>query len=213
MLTTLYIDVSTGNLLTALNNPVVVNPNTIPWPVGDTRLMQVYLLQPLQEQIPSVNNYEIITTAGKQFELFLDNGELSAAAGYQAYTQLINWNTDPNNQYFYGVLSLNTANLDALLGTKTIASCFLRAGFVDANGDNTVLSTQINVFPGIPNAVNVVPAGLTPLSLEAAKQIFVQVQGAAGAGFTLQSPLGKHIYVQAVDNGDGTARLDASPID
>lgn len=213
MLTTLYIDVSTGNLLTALNNPTVVNPSTIPWPVGDTRLMQVYLLSPLQVQNPSINNYEIVSTAGKQFELFFDNGELSTSEGYEAYTQLINWNTDPNNQFFYGVLSLNTAALDTLLGIKTTAGCYLRSGYVDANGDTTVLSAQINVFPGIPNAVNVVPAGLTPLSLEAAKQIFVQVNGAAGAGFILQSPLGKHILLQAVDNGDGTARFDASPID
>jgi len=211
----LYIDTSKNQLLTSLNNATPVNALNVPLFIGDTILVQVFLLAPLQVQNPSQFNYSNIGTAGKALMLFLDNGQIEQSPSYTVYTQLVNWNTDPNNQYFYGVLSLNTAALKTLIGSATTTTCYLHIGYVDANGNTTDLLLPITLLAGIPNAVNDVPAGLTPLSVEAANQIYVRADGNPnnpGASFVLISPLGKKILIQAVDNGDGTARFDASPI-
>ena len=209
MLLSLYINTAANQLITSLSNPAVASPAALPFFVGDTIALQVYLLTPLQVSNPSTFPFSNVSTAGLNLELFLDQGEYDSGI---IYTQQVNWLTDPNNQYFYATLALNTAALQTLIGTNTSATCFLHIGFTSAQGDTTVLLQPITVQAGIPNNAVAVPAGLTPLSLEAAKGIFVQVVGPAGAGIILTSPDGKEIMLRAVDNGDGTASFHADPI-
>lgn len=216
---TLYIDTSSNRLLSSLNTSSSVQPSSLPFFVGDTLQLQIYLMVPLQTFTPSVPNYAIIPTAGLTLELFLTNGLDSGAVGYAQYTQQIVWNTDPNNQYFYANLALNTPALVALLANNTSAKATLVVGYVQNGTDTTVLYQPITVQPGIPTGNLVVPPGLTPLSLEAASGLFVPKAGvppnaplAFGAGFILTTPLGVKLFIHAIDDGQGGATFQADSI-
>ncbi len=176
-------------------------------------------MRPLQVFTPSVPNYAIIPTVGLTLELYLTNGLDSEAAHYAQYTQQVVWNTDPNNQYFYANLALNTQALIDLLAENTSAKAYLVIGYVQAGADTTVLYQPITVQPGVPTSNLVVPPGLTPLSMEAASGLFVPIAGvppnapaAFGGGFILTSPLGKKLFIHADDDGAGGVVYKADPI-
>lgn len=219
---TLYIDTSANRLLSSLNTSSSVQTSSLPFFVGDTLQLQVYLMNPLQTFTPSVPGYQIIPTTGLTLELFLTNGLESGAVGppaYAQYTQQVVWNTDPTNSYFYANLALNTAELIALIGDSTSAKAYLVIGYVQAGKDTTVLYQPITVQPGLPNSNLVVPPGLTPLSLEAAVGLFVPIIGvpanaplAFGSGYILTTPLGKKLFIHAADDGQGGATLQADQI-
>lgn len=210
---TLYIDVARNRLVSALNASTLIDPLSLPLFVGDKLQLQVYLMTPLQTQQPSIPQYSIVSTLGLALGLYLTNGQDSNAVGYVAYTWQVAWNTDPNNTYFYATLDLTQAALVTLLGSNTSASCYLVVGYVQGGVDTTVFYKPVTVQPGLPNAVGPPLAGLTPLSAEAAAQMFVPINGgAAGQSFIMLTPLGKRLLIQAVDNADGTISFQASPM-
>lgn len=216
---TLYIDTSSNRLLSSLNTSSSVQPSSLPFFVGDTIQLQIYLMKPLQTFTPSVPGYQIIPTVGITLELFLTNGLDSSSPDYEQYTQQIAWNTDPNNQYFYASLSLNSPDLVALIGNSTSAKAYLVIGNVVPLNDTTYLYQPVTLQPGVPTSNLVVPPGLTPLSLEAAVGLFVPKSGvpanapaAFGAGFILTSPLGKKLFIHAADDGQGGVTFQSDPI-
>ena len=178
---TLYIDTSTGNLLESLNQSQTVSPSTLPLAVGDTPLFQIYLMAPLPSYKPSQPNYYNIGTAGNTLELYLTNGLDENALGYLAYTWQVDWFTDPTNAYFYANVALNTEALITLISTNLTATAYLTIGYNNAGGSFTPFNSQVTLKPGLPNAVGPVPAGLTPLSLEQARGLFVPISGASHA--------------------------------
>jgi hypothetical protein len=214
---TLYVTTNGQGLISSLNTSQPVDPTSLPLYIGDTVQLQVYLMDPLQTTTPGISNFGPKNTAGLNLMLYLTNGLDSNSGSYVQYSQQIVWSTDPNNQYFYATVALNTAGLITLIGNNTQASAYLVIGYQTAAGDTTVFEAQVTLKPGIPNANIVVPAGLTPISLEQARMIFVPVSGVSipggptGQGFYLTTPNGKKLFVQAIDNADGTASLDASP--
>lgn len=216
---TLYIDTSSNRLLSSLNTSSSVQPSSLPFFVGDTLQLQIYLMKPLQTFTPSVPGYQIIPTLGITLELFITNGLDSSSPDYQQYTQQIDWATDPNNQYFYAGLSLNTPDLVALIGNSTSAKAYLVIGNVVPLNDTTYLYQPITLQPGVPTTNLVVPPGLTPLSLEAAVGLFVPQSGvpanaplAFGGGFILTSPTGLKLFCYAKDDGQGGVTLQSDQI-
>jgi hypothetical protein len=209
----LYIDTSVvnGQLLSGLNDDSILPLSGIPLYVGDAGLvLQIYLMTPLQIKNPSnPSNYSIIPTTGLTLEVFLDNGEFNTDV---IYTQQVNWQTDEDNQFFYAFFPMNTAALETLLGSQTSATCYLHIGYLQNGLPTTVFLQQISVSCGIPNALAVVPAPLTPLSVQAADQRYVPMTGAPGEGFILTSPNGVQKMIHLVDVGAGDAQLQADPV-
>jgi len=208
----LYIDTTANQLLAGLNAPSAIDPTGLPFMLGDDLNLQVYLLNKTGSTLQSYNPYTIIPNAGLALVVYLDNGQADGTI----YTQQISFTNDPGLQFFSGSLSLNTAGLTALLGTATSATCWLHIGYLQNGVMTTVLAVQVSIGVGVygvtGNALAVVAPGLTPLSEQAAVQQFVQVAGPAGQGFILQSPAGKKIFLRVIDNPDGSAEFQASPI-
>lgn len=207
----LYIDTTSNSLIAGVNDFSSVDPATLPFFFGDTLNLQVYLMNKTGTTLSGSNPYTVIVTAGITFFLYFTDGKATATI----YTQQISWNSDPANQYFYSTLSLNTAALQTLLGTSTGASCYMKAGYIQNGLQTTVLSAVVNIGVGIPSTNLVVPANLTPLSVEVARAMFVPEDGAPanpGQGFFLLTPNGKKLYIHATDNPDGTASFNADPL-
>jgi hypothetical protein len=203
---TLFISVSENALLTGLQESAQIDAQSLPLFYGDTLALKVYLLNKLESKTLADFPYEKLSTSGLAFFLYLTDGKASPTI----YTQQIVWQTDANGLYFYANLALNTAALASLLGTATQASCWLKAGFTQAGLPITVLSKQVNISAGMPGASLDVPAGLTPLSVEVANATYAPLIGCTGIQFI--SPSGKIILARAVDNPDGTASFEQSPI-
>jgi hypothetical protein len=204
----LYIDTTENILISGLNTSGSFDPNKIPFYYGDTVNLRVYLMDKLQVRFPSDFPYSIIPTTGLQLFLYLDDGTV----GGTIYTQQISWATDANSQYFYATLALNTAALATLLGVSTGKTCYLKIGYVQAGLQTTVFSQTINIGVGIPASGLVVPPGLTPLSVEVANATYYPLAPAAGVPLYITSPNGKILIIRAVDQPDGTADMEASPI-
>jgi hypothetical protein len=205
----LYVDITDNALQFSLSDSTNVNPLSLPFFAGDGGLtLQIYLRQLLQTTQPSQNNFVTVNTAGLTLFAQLDSGSYNGTI----YTSQATWVNDPNDTYFLGSFPMNTAAMMDLIGNGTSATAVLRIGFFDEGEPTTVFAQTVNILPGIPTMPLVVPAGLTPLSVQAANGMFVpQNGGNNGQGFSLISPLGKKLFLQAVDNGDGTASFGASP--
>jgi hypothetical protein len=216
----LYVDTSTGNLLAALNLSTTVNPMSLPFAVGDNPMFQVYLLAPLPSYTPSApsGNYYNIGTAGNALEIYFTNGLDESSPDYAAYTWQNTFYTDPTNAYFYNNISFNQEALVTLLGNNQTASAYMTIGYTTAAGAFTPSKLQVQFTAGLPAVVGPVPAGLTPLSLEVARNLFVPVSGypvvggPGGAGFYLTTPSGRKLLIQAIDPpGGGPAEFQATP--
>lgn len=214
----LFINTQANQLIGGLNTQNVVNPLTLPFYAGDSGLvLQVYLMTPLATNLPSQFNFSVIPTTGNTLFAQIDNNAEGSGAGQigNPYTSQNTWATDPTNSYFYAYFPMNTAALQALVTAQNPAPATLRIGYFNSGLPLTVLSVGIQVLPGIPGTGTAVPPPLTGLSVQVANTLYVLQNGLAngqpGAGFFLTTPLGKKIYVQAVDNGDGTASFQASP--
>lgn len=94
------------------------------------------------------------------------------------YTQQFTWtpNGDAANPYFFAQLPMNTGNINSLLGSSSSQTAYLEVKYIAAGGvPTTVLSKQVTIQAAViqSNSV-VVPAGLTPLSAEAANALFLK---------------------------------------
>ena len=207
----LYIDTTSNGLIAGVNNPFSINPASLPLYYGDTLNLQIYLMNSTGTTLSSSNPYTVINNAGLQLFVYLDD----SIVGGTIYTQQISWASDPTNSYFYSTLSLNTAALQTLLGAATSKTCWLKVGYVENGLQTTVLSVVVTIGVGIPSTSLIVPAGLNALSVEVARTMFLPIDGNPnnpGNGFYLISPAGKKLFVSAFDNPDGTASLQASPV-
>lgn len=207
----LFIDTTSNSLIAGVNSPLSINPASVPLYYGDTLSLQVYLLNTTGTTLSGFNPYTVINNAGLQLFVYLDD----SIVGGTIYTQQISWSADATNSYFYSTLSLNTAALATLLGSSTSKTCWMKIGYVQGGLQTTVLSVLVTIGVGIPSTSLVVPAGLTALSVEVAATMFVPIDGNPnnpGAGFYLVSPAGKKLFISAFDNPDGTASLQASPV-
>lgn len=220
MLLTLYINTAANQLLSSLNNPVVVNSVSTPLFSGDSGLIvQLYFLVPTQTTNPSTFNYVIDpNSSGYSPEMFLTNGIFGS--GILIYTQQVTWTYSPTGGYFYAVFPLNTQNgwngmgsigVDGLMDGKTGTQATLQVGYLTGGSQSSTLYLGMSLLPGIPNAVGAVPGGLTPLSQQAADQRYVLQVGKPGQGFILVSAAGVRMMIHAVDTGPGTAQLQADP--
>lgn len=202
----LYIDTSSNTLLSGIGASAgPVNANTLPLYFGDTLALQIYLLAPLQNPPPSDFAYQVIETDGLALFLYIDAGTV----GGTIYTQQINWTiaNDGEFDYFSGNLSLNTVALEALMGTATSATAWIKIGYIQNGLQTTVFSQQIQITVGLPLVNLTVPPGQTPLSAEVAQQTYLSLQPVNGRALMLSSPLGKIIELVVVDNPDGSASL------
>jgi hypothetical protein len=205
----IFIDTSNRSLVSSQTGGASIQASSLPFFYPDTLTVRVFLLTPISNNSFGVPQYQIIPTTGLALVLYI-NGGTDTGSNLAAQTV---WQTDPNNTYFYADVSLATAGIKQNLGQKTSCQVYLQIGTIQNGNTRTYISSPITIQAGLNNANLVVPPSLTPLSLQAATAMFVPINGLpAGQGFYLITPNGKKLYLQAVDNPDGTASFLASPV-
>lgn len=217
---TLYVDISTGNLLSGLNLATPIQAASLSFfSYAPAMPFTVYLLEPSSTYTPSQPNYDIVLT-GESGGLVV---QIDDGINIQnPYTQQVDWTADPvEAQFWESALALNTnagggpaagGGIVGLLDGVQSATAYLRIASYIGGQLGTISANLINIQAGIPGPVQPLPAGLTALSLQQALGMFVQIVGPAGMRQIYTSPGGHQIAVSAQDNGDGTARLDESEI-
>lgn len=208
----LFIDASDNALLLNASSAQNIAPSSLPFYFGDSPTLNIYLFNRLPiPPGPGVFPFIGIVPAGLTLYVFMTDGLEGTT---NIYAQQLVWVADPTNTFFTGTLALNLMALQNLFTTNMQAKVYLQIGYLVGAVVTTVFNQPVLVGVGLPNpATAPLPAGLTPLSLQVADQTFVPISGLpAGVGFYLLSPSGKKIYVQAVDNPDGTASLDGSRV-
>lgn len=207
----LFINTSNNTLLAGQSSTQSVDPSSLPLFFGDTLQLTIYLLElpaGYSAADPASSTLETVDIAGLQLFLYLTHGEIDG----DIYAQQIAFTPDLVNNCFTGNLALNTAALDTLLGAATSAQCWLKIGYVQGGLQTTVFSKTVTIGVGLPAEALVVPPGQTPLSAEVANATYLTQAPVAGRPIYLESANGKIIALLAVDNPDGTASLQASPM-
>ena len=185
-------------------------PQSLPFFYGDTIVLNVYLYQLVQAATNPAGNfpYQIIPNMGLQLELFIDDGTIAGTLAPLA--GCVNWAPDPTNSYLTGTLSLNTEALAIKIGTGISLSCYLSVGYIANGQTTTVLKVPINIGVGVLNGPFTVPPTLTPLSLEAARNMFFPIQPVKGQVLYLATLTGRVFMAAAVDDAAG-GHVDISP--
>lgn len=113
------------------------------------------------------------------------------------YTQQFTWtaSTDLADPYWTAQLPMNTEAISSLIDSESSALCWFEVKMIVDGLPTTVLSKQITIQASvIKEGGVVVPAGLTPLSAEAANALFLKrditgpitlVNGTTGAKVSL----------------------------
>lgn len=121
-----------------------------------------------------ITPYSYIPNTGLTLEVAIGT---KIGTGGALYTNQYTWtlSTDLSDPYFSAQLPLNTAEIAALLGSSDSKTAFLEVKFIDGGVPTTVLSVQVTVQACVIHSGSfTVPAGLTPLSAEAAAAIYLQ---------------------------------------
>lgn len=208
---TLYVNTSNNSLVAGRASTQAVDAGSLPFFYGDTLSLIIYLLQlpaGYNAQDPANSTLQTVSTAGLQLSVWIDDG----TNGGTVYTDQIAFDTDAGNTYFFADLPLNTVALATLLGSSQSKTAYLQIGYVQAGKQTTVLTRVVNIGVGIPNVTQAVAPGLTPLSAEAANAAYFPKNPVPGLPIYLESLNGKILALMAVDNPDGTASLQANPI-
>ena len=202
----LYIDVENNQLLSSIDQPNIVNSQTLPLFYGDTVQLNVWLLQSTSTGQIGSATYSIIPTTGLALLLYINDGILSGGTNY---TQQLAWNTDANNQYFYANLPLNTAALETLLtGGSNLANLVI--GYTQNGYPTTVFAGKVTINIGLPIGALVVPPGLTPLSAEVAAQTYMPLIPVAGQALALAAADGTVGYIRLVKTDGGGIDIQIS---
>lgn len=166
----LYIDATAQQAVSGFaNNSIFTIP---PFTQEDTLNLRIRLMT--RTATFPVNPYSYIPNTGLTLEVALGTKQ---GSGGTLYTQQFTWalNTDLSDPYFYASLPLNTSPIATLLGVNSSATAFFEIKYISGGVPTTVLSQQVTIQACVIHVGSLtVPAGLTPLSAEAAAAIFLQ---------------------------------------
>jgi len=162
----LYLDIAALRAVRGFNNPdAFIIPPFVAWDTITTRIR-------LLERTASfpVNPYSFVPTAGLTLQLAIG---IDRGVGLSTQNTWVP-STNDGDPYFEAVVPLNTDGIvNATANGQVTAKLHIRK--VGADGTKTVLLQEVTLVPGIiTDSALVVPAPLTPLSLEAALAIFLQ---------------------------------------
>jgi hypothetical protein len=139
---------------------------------GNTVTLRIRCLTPTANFPASSPPYSLVSTSGRTLQLAIGTRAGNTSTHYaEQYT----WTAGPDSAdpYFTADLALNTAGVTTLLGSGATATAWLEINLVEGT-PRTVLSQQITIEASvIKNDTVTVPAGLTPLSAEAARAMFL----------------------------------------
>ena len=211
----LYVDTSTGNLITSGTNAANISASSLPLFYGDTVALNIYLFQknPAAGSKPGSFPFLPLLPAGLSLSLYITDGTISGTyGGGNPYTSCVAFTADATGTFFVGSLILNTANIAAGIGSGTGLSARMEIGYTQSAVPTTVFNQPVSIGVGIPSGAPVVPPGFTALSAQVALATFFPLQPVAGQALLLQSANGRTFALQIVDNADGTCSFQPSQI-
>lgn len=197
----LYIDTDRGVPVIAGAN---FNDSSIaalpPFVQGDSLKLRIWLLSGFSRLDP----YNKIPVSGVTLQVALGTRTGSVTA---YYTQQFTWtpSDDLGQPFFAATLALNTTAVNTLLGSNSSGLAWFEVKMVQSGVPVTVLSKQVTVQASvIKDGGVVVPAPLTPLSVEAAASMFVKVVHRGTFDVMYDDTIGFRISCDA----DGAAHFD-----
>lgn len=178
-------------------------PSIVPLPrfiQGDSLLLRIWLLTGRSR----VSSYSYVPVAGITLEAAL-GVKVGNATTY--YTQQFTWTAseDLAQPYFEAVFPMNTDAITTLIGSAEQDQAWFEVKMIQDGTPITVLSKLVTVHASVIKEAGItVPAGLTPLSAEAAAASFVRVIHTGSFDLMNSNGKGCRLYV----DDDGVFRAD-----
>lgn len=169
---------------------------------ADIMPMRIQLIEP-----DTTNSDKWIAVANEDLALY---AALTSEDGATLLADQGTWTKNASDNSFTGTLNLSGSDLNTWLSTSASKTALFGLRVTGTGGDiTTILKEQVTVKSTITGAAGTgVSPGLTALSLEIARQLFVPKQGEAGGTITLLSQDGTRSTILYTDN-DGSFHSDA----
>ena len=166
----LYIDTARRVLVAGPQNSSIVQAPT--FEQGNTVTMRIRALQPTANFPAGDPPYTLIPVAGRTLQLAIGT---KVGNSQLHYVEQYVWTagTDLIDAYWYADVAFNTDAVATAIGSSVSKTAYLEINLVEGT-PRTILSQQVTIEASvIKNDLVTVPAGLTPLSAEAARALFV----------------------------------------
>jgi hypothetical protein len=165
-----FIDCDSARIVTsALDNTVKAAPRFVQ---GDTMLLRVHLTRDYNR----TTGFTEISTDGLTLQVALIEGVLSGPAAVSDIVAAQYTFTPYDGLFFEGELALNTAEIDAAIGSTNSFQSTLEIKYLRSGVPTTVLQQTVTIWRSGIDIDSVMPiAEPTPLSSEAAQATFVRI--------------------------------------
>lgn len=190
----LYIDVFNQILISGLGGQSANLPQLFQ---GDTPKFRIFLCYPTYSPLMP---YNLVQIGGLSLQVAVGDKQ---GSGGTVYTSQLTWapSSDPGNpNYFTASLPLNTAPINAKLGSNASFGAFFQVVYLQGGVQTTVLEIACTINASVIQGGGVVvPPGLTPVSAEYVNATFLTrtIQG----GFTMVDPnTGKRFFIYVGDD-------------
>jgi len=199
----LFIDWYSKKLVRGLNDP---GPFALPsFYQGDVVPMQVYVVAPngiyySQENVGSMAlKFAVSATP---------TGTPTTPAPFVTEFAWSKDTSDGSGFFYSEGVAFNTAELNTFLGAEASKTAYLEMEITEASTITTILQTPVTIKAEIVETGTLTVAdGQTPLSLEAANQLYAGKVMGAGETIIMKSPDGSVGVILGVNN-DGSLRQD-----
>lgn len=173
-----YIDTVRRELVGGPTNSTIVAVPVLAQ--GNTFTLRIRALTPTPDFPVSDPPYELVAVAGRTIQFAIGTKAGNASTHYvEQYTWTAD-TSDLSDPFWYADIAMNTAGITTLLGTSASATSWMEINLVEG-APRTILSKQVTIEASvIKNATLTVPAGLTPLSAEAAAALYLAKSGVTG---------------------------------
>lgn len=166
----IFIDTNRQKIVRGFTDTTIVPAP--PFVQGDTPTFRIWPLIQTAAFQQSTTPYAYLGTAGLSLEVALGTRVGNAST---LYSQQFAWMADANAQYFSAQFPLNTAAIDALLGTNAQAQAWFEVKYLSAGFPTTILDESIQVQAAVIKAgAFVAPPGATALTAEEANAAFLK---------------------------------------
>ncbi len=172
---------------------------------GDIMAMRICLVEPNPQQRPGNNEFNLIDVSNIAMKLAI-SAKPTGSGTEAPFVEQNDWNKNTDTNEWFADVHFNTTELNSWLGTNhERKDAYFEFEITEGANITTIFQDTVTIRAQvITGAVNELVTGETALSLEVAKQQFVQYLAEPGRAFILQSENKVHRRFLGVDN-DGNA--------